>query len=700
MSNNGNKGVEMRFFIVTFLLSFTFFINSCSNSSNTSKTPLIERSVFFGNPDKASLKLSDDGKYISFLAPENGVLNVWIAPADNPKSATAITHDTLRGIRRYFWAYTNKHILYLQDEGGDENWLLHAVNIESKEDRNLTPFDEIIGADGKPIMLPSGKKMRPRVNIDNVSHNFPNEILIGLNKRDPRYHDIFRLNILTGKLKLIQKNEGFLGFSTDDNYKVRLADKMTPDGGNEYFKPDGKGGWKTYFKIPREDMMTTNVLGFDKSGTKVYMTDSRNRNTASLTILDLKTDKSELIAEDPKADISNIIIHPSKQTIQAASVNYLRTKWEILDNDIAKDIKYLNTLVDGDLIITSRTYDDKFWTIAFNVDNGPVPYYLYDRANKKAKFMFYNRKALEGLKLAKMYPLEIKSRDGLNLISYLTLPPWTDKNLSGHPDKALPMVLFVHGGPWSRDTWGYNPYHQWLANRGYAVLSVNYRGSTGFGKKFLNAAIHEWAGKMHNDLIDAVNYSIKNGIASKDKIAIMGGSYGGYAALVGLTFTPDVFACGVDIVGPSNLKTLLGSIPPYWAAFFKVFATHLGDPATEEGNKLLEERSPINFVNKIKKPLLIGQGANDPRVKQAEADQIAKAMQDKNLPVTYVLYPDEGHGFARPANKLSFNAVVDLFLGKYLGGRVQPLGEDLKGSTIQVVKGKDLIPGLTEALQP
>jgi len=681
------------------LLSVMILLNGCQNKKNFSDVPLIERSIFFGNPDKASLRLSDDGKFISYLAPSNGVLNIWIAPSDNPDHATVLTHDTLRGIRRYFWAYTDKHILYLQDEGGDENWMIHAVNIETKEDKNLTPFDEIIGSDGKPIMLPSGKKMRPSAQIINVSHNFPNEILIGLNKRDPRYHDIFRLNILSGEMQLIQRNDGYLGFSTDDNYNVRLAQRMTQDGGNEIFKPNGKGGWQSYFIIPREDMMTTNILGFDKSGEKVYMTDSRNRNTAALTVLDLRSDNEKVIMEDPKADISDIIIHPSKQTIQAASVTYLRTKWKILDNDIEEDINYLNTLVDGDLIITSRTYDDKYWTVAFNVDNGPIPYYFYDRTSKKAKFMFFNQKDLEGLPLAKMIPLEVKSRDGLSLVSYLTLPPYTDSNMDGIPDKPLPMVLFVHGGPWARDTWGYNPYHQWLANRGYAVLSVNYRGSTGFGKKFINAAIHEWAGKMHNDLIDAVNYCVEHKIAQKDKIAIMGGSYGGYATLVGLTFTPDVFACGVDIVGPSNLNTLLSSIPPYWTAFFKVFTIHLGDPATEEGRKLLEERSPLKYVDKIKKPLLIGQGANDPRVKQAEADQIAQAMKQKNLPVTYVLYPDEGHGFARPQNRLSFNAVTDLFLGKYLGGRVQPIGNDFEGSSIEVVEGKDLIPGLAEALK-
>ncbi len=689
----------MKSLLQTLLISGLVLLFACQAGEKPRDTELISRSVFFGNPDKASLRLSDDGKYISFLAPSNGVLNVWIAPADNPAKATVVTHDTLRGIRQYFWAYTNRHILYLQDEGGDENWMLHSVNIATGEDLNLTPFDEIIGPDGKPIMLPSGKKMRPRADIQAVSHNFPKEILIGLNKRDPRYQDIFRLNILTGKMKMIQRNDGYLGFSTDDNYNVRLAQRLTADGGKEIFKPDGKGGWKSYFKIPREDMMTTSIFGFDKSGEKVYMVDSRGRNTAALAVLDLKTDKVEILAEDPRADISNLMIHPSKQTIQAAATKYLRTKWQILDKDIEPDLNYLNSLVDGDLIITARTYDDKYWTVAFNVDNGPVPYYFYDRGKKKATFMFVNRHELKGLPLSKMYPLEIKAGDGLTLVSYLTLPAWSDPDLDGRPDKPLPMVLFVHGGPWARDSWGYNPYHQWLANRGYAVLSVNYRGSTGFGKKFINAAIHEWAGKMHDDLIDAVNWSVENKIADKKKIAIMGGSYGGYATLVGLTFTPDVFACGVDIVGPSNLKTLLASIPPYWKAFFQVFATHLGDPATEEGRKLLEERSPLNYVDKITKPLLIGQGANDPRVKQAEADQIVKAMQGKNLPVTYVLYPDEGHGFARPANRLSFNAVTDVFLGKYLGGRVQPLGDDLKGSTIEVVEGKELIPGLPQALE-
>ena len=334
------------------------------------------------------------------------------------------------------------------------------------------------------------------------------------------------------------------------------------------------------------------------------------------------------------------------------------------------------------------------------MDSGPVRYYLYDRKTKNAKFLFTNRPELENAKLAKMHPQVITSRDGLNLVSYITLPTWTDPDENGRPDKPLPMVLFVHGGPWARDSWGYHSYHQWLANRGYAVLSVNYRGSTGFGKDFINASNFEWAGKMHDDLIDAVDWAVKSRIADKNKVAIMGGSYGGYATLVGLTFTPDTFACGVDIVGPSNLVTLLESIPPYWAPMIEIFAKRVGDHRTEDGRKLLTERSPLTRVDRITKPLLIGQGANDPRVKQAEADQIVEAMQKKNIPVTYVLYSDEGHGFARPENKTSFNAVAEAFLAKHLGGRNEPMSEDMcAGSTIAIPTGAENIPGLPASLK-
>ncbi|PMP94340.1 MAG: S9 family peptidase [Candidatus Aminicenantes bacterium] len=678
------------------IMAIILGVMSCKPS--VKEQPLISRQVLFGNPDKASLQISSDGKYISYLAPVNNVLNVWVAPADAPEKAEPVTKDARRGIRIYFWAYTNQHIIYLQDLGGDENWQVHAVNIATKEDRNLTPFEEISGPDGKPITLPNGRPLRPQAQIQAVSYKFPDEILVGLNTRNPQFHDIYRLNILTGDMKLVQKNDGFMGFQIDDDYNIRFAAQMTPDGGMTFFQPDGKGGWKPFDTVPMEDMMTTNPVSFDKSGQILYMIDSRGRNTAALISVNLKTGEKKLIFEDPKADVSSLMIHPTEKTLEAVAVEYLRAEWTVLDQSIKGDLDYLKTVCDGDVNVTGRTLNDKFWTVAYEVDDGPVRYYLYDRANKQAKFMFTNRKDLEGLKLSKMHPVIIKSRDGLNLVSYLTLPTWTDPDNDGKPNRPLPMVLYVHGGPWARDSWGLNAVHQWLANRGYAVLSVNYRGSTGFGKDFINKSNLEWAGKMHDDLIDAVNWAIQNKIADKNKVAIMGGSYGGYATLVGLTFTPDVFACGVDIVGPSNLITLLETIPPYWKPQLEMFATRVGDPRTEEGRELLKARSPLTYAERIKRPLLIGQGANDPRVKQAESDQIVKAMQGKNIPVTYILYSDEGHGFARPENRLSFFAVSELFLAKYLGGRAQEIGDDFKGSTIQVPQGVEQIPGLKEAL--
>lgn len=662
------------------------------------EAPLISRDLLFGNPDKASLKISPDGKYISFLAPVNNVLNVWVAPAYDPATAVAVTNDTLRGVRIYFWAHTNEHILYLQDLGGDENWQVHAVNIVTKDDKNLTPFEEILGADGKPMTLPNGKPLRPTARIQGVSSKFSDEILIALNNRNAQYHDIYRLNILTGAMQLIQQNDSFFGFQTDDDYNIRYASRITPDGGNELFKPDGQGGWVPFDKISMDDLLTTAPVGFDKTGKVLYMIDSRGRNTAALTVVNLETNEKQVLAEDAKADISDIMMHPTEKTIEAAAVEYLRTEWKILDENIKDDLTYLKSISNGDVNITSRSLDDNFWTVAYILDDGPVRYYLYDRTKKEAKFMFTNRKDMEEVKLSTMHPVVIKSRDGLNLISYLTLPSWTDPDHNARPRDPLPMVLFVHGGPWARDSWGYDPVHQWLANRGYAVLSVNYRGSTGFGKDFINASNLEWADKMHDDLIDAINWAIEQDIADKEKVAIMGGSYGGYATLVGLTFTPDVFACGVDIVGPSNLRTLLETIPPYWKPMMDVWATRVGDPRTEEGRKFLDSRSPLSFVDKISKPLLIGQGANDPRVKQSESDQIVKSMQEKNIPVTYVIYSDEGHGFARPENNLSFFAVAELFLAQHLMGRSEPIGDDFVGSTIQVPIGADQIPGLSEAL--
>lgn len=642
---------------------------------------LIPRELLFGNPDKITVRTSPDGSRISYLAPKDGVLNVWVGPIDEPEAARPVTNDTYRGIRSYSWSYTNEHILYIQDKDGDENWRIYSVNLSCGEIKDLTPFEDV------------------QALIEKTSLNFPEEIIVGLNDRDPEYHDLYRLNIETGNMTLIQENRYFSSFDIDDDYNVRFATNMTSDGGSEIFKPTGDGGWETFSEIPMEDMITTGSVGFNKTGEILYMTDSRGRNTAALYAMDADTGVETLVAEDPMADFSGWMRHPTEKNVQAVAFTYERKHWQVLDDSVADDLEFLETVDDGDIEVVSRSLDDNTWIVVYVVDDGPFRYYRYDSENKEAEFLFTNRKDLEDMPFAKMMiPVVISSRDGLNLVSYYTLPLGSDQDGDERPEEPLPMVLYVHGGPWARDVWDYNSVHQWLANRGYAVLSVNFRGSTGFGKDFVNAGNLEWGGKMHDDLIDAVDWAIEEGIADPDRVAIMGGSYGGYATLVGLTFTPEVFACGVDIVGPSNLTSLIETIPPYWQPEIELFATRMGDHRTQEGRKLLFERSPINYVENIERPLLIAQGANDPRVNQNESDQIVEAMQERSIPVTYALYPDEGHGFARPENSISFFAVAEAFLSEHLGGRFEPVGDDFENSTITVPVGAEEVPGLAEAL--
>ena len=671
---------------------------------------LIHRQTLFGNPDRSGVQISPDGKRLSFLAPKDGVMNVWVAPADKPADAKAVTDEKTRGIRRYFWAENSGYILYLQDKGGDENFHVHAVSLEKGETKDLTPFD---GAQAR---------------VELLSAKYADEVLVSVNNRDKKYHDLHRINVVTGKTELVLQNDGFTGFITDHDFSPRYAVKSTEGGIDEvYFvdrpakaKKDAKAADpkaadpkgappkagddkaapapRLFTKIPYEDTMTTELLGFDASGKTLYAIDSRGRDTAAFVTADPKTGATKVVAEDAKADIQGFLVHPKTHAIQAVASTFERKKWIVIDKAVAGDLEALAKVTDGDFEVTSRSGDDKRWVVAYFVSDGPTRYYLYDRAKKKADFLFTNLAALEKIKLTKMFPRVIKARDGLDLVSYLTLPAASDPDGDGVPDKPVPLVLSVHGGPWARDSWGLNPVHQWLANRGYAALSVNYRGSTGFGKKFINAGNKEWAAKMHDDLLDAVGWSVEKKIADKSHVAIMGGSYGGYATLVGLTFTPETFACGVDIVGPSNLLTLLSSIPPYWAPLLEQFSQRVGDIRTEEGKKLLTERSPLTRVDKIQKPLLIGQGKNDPRVKQAESDQIVKAMQDKGIPVTYVLYPDEGHGFNRPENRTSFYAVAETFLAQCLGGPYEPVGADFKGASITVPSGADQVYGLADAL--
>lgn len=643
---------------------------------------LIPRQVLFGNPERASVQLSHDGKYLSWLAPKDGVLNVWVAPVGKLDQAKAVTNDTTRPIRRYFWAYTNKHILYAQDIGGDENFHVFRTDVTDGKTTDLTPYK---GA---------------RAEVQALSYKQPTTILVGMNDRNPQVFDVYRVDLLSGERKLVAQNDdGYASFITDNDMKVRLAVKKMPDGATHLFVAEDKGGkltWKPWQQIPFEDADTTSVDGFAPGNKAVYMTETRGRDTGAFVQLDLKTGKSKVIAEDAKADAGGLIVHPKNENVQAVGFNYEKLTWKVVDKAIQRDLDALAKLEPGaQLGIGTRTLDDKKWIVVATSEQLGPRYYLWDRAKQKPTFLFAARPELEKHPLVKMWPVQIKARDGLTLVSYLTLPKTADANADGKADQPAPMVLLVHGGPWARDGWGYHPLHQLFANRGYAVLSVNYRGSTGFGKRFMNAANLQWSRAMHDDLLDAVQWAVTQNVTQKDTVCITGGSYGGYATLVGLAMTPDVFRCGVDIVGPSNLLTLLSTIPPYWAPMVALFHQRMGNPDTAEGKALLTQASPLTHAAKIKKPLLIAQGKNDPRVKEAESEQIVAAMRQANLPVTYVLFPDEGHGFARPENMIAFTAVTEAFLSAHLGGLYLPItAEELKSSSMVIKAGKAGIPGL------
>jgi dipeptidyl aminopeptidase/acylaminoacyl peptidase len=640
-------------------------------------TPLIERTKLFGNPTKTGAQLSPDGRWISFIAPRDGVLNVWVAPADTPDQAKPLTAEKARPIRTTFWSPDSRQVLFINDKGGDENFLLYGVDVVSGVQKSLTPFE------------------KTRAEVIGTSTTIKDRMLVGLNNRDPRWHDVYMLEPASGKLTKVMQNDGYAGFIADDGLNLRMAIRSRPDGGADYFRVTGATVEATPFMSHGlDDSLTTSPAGYTVDGKTLYWVDSRNRDTAALFAQDTATGKMTLVAENPKADIGGALTDPKTGRVQAYSVNYLKNEYVPLDNSVKADLAFLKAQGKGQFSVGSRTDADDKWIVGFEPVTAPSSTWVYDRKAKSLKQLYVSRPELVGAPLVPMHAEEIRARDGLTLVSYLSLPKSADPDGDGKPNSPVPMVLFVHGGPWARDGFGYNGWHQWLANRGYAVLSVNYRGSTGFGKKFISAGDLQWGRKMHDDLLDAVDWAVKRGVTPPDKVAIAGGSYGGYATLAGMTFTPKQFACGVDIVGPSNLFTLLQTIPAYWEAGKQQFYKRMGDPTTPAGQALLKERSPLTFADRIERPLLIGQGANDPRVNVRESDQIVAAMAAKNIPVTYVVFPDEGHGFARPANNIAFNAVTENFLSSCLGGRAEPIGTAFAGSSAQVKHGAEYVKGV------
>ena len=637
---------------------------------------LITRAALFGNPVRTQARLSPDGRYISFLAPRDGVLNVWLAPRGALAAARPITADKTRGIREHYWAPTGRHVLYLQDEGGDENWRVMSVDVENGTEIDLTPLPGV------------------QAQLVGLSAERPDVALIGLNDRKPEWHDLYEIDIASGARKLVAQNDlEFAAYLEDLKLVPQLALKTLPDGGGELFRRT-PGGWESFLRYAQADSLTTRPLIVEAAGSALMLS-ALGRDKAALMRVDLASGRQSLVGASERADVSDVWLHPHTRELQAYAVDYLTSEITPVTSAAARDVAILREALGPQFAITSRTLDDSLWVVVVDDPARAPASHLYERASGRVAKLFEQRPELADAPLRPMHAFEIRARDGLTLVCYLTLPP----GVSGRQPRApLPMVLDVHGGPWARDSYGFNAEHQWLANRGYAVLAVNYRGSMGFGKSFVNAGDGEWAAKMHEDLLDAVAWAVNEKIAAADKIAIYGGSYGGYAALVGLSFTPEVFACGVDLVGPSNLVTLLESIPPYWKSFFEDMARRVGDPRTKEGRALLTARSPLSHVERIERPLLIVQGANDPRVKQAEADQIVAAMQAQDLAVTYALYHDEGHGFARPQNRLSFYALTEAFLAQYLGGRCESVGRDFEDSSITVAAGGEFLPEMTAAL--
>jgi dipeptidyl aminopeptidase/acylaminoacyl peptidase len=617
-------------------------------------TELIPRVILFGNPERTSPQISHDGKRIAWIAPKDGVLNVWVAPSGPDgvdwDAATAVTDDADRGVRMFAWARDGVHLLYLKDAGGDENWRLYGVNPDTAgtgtmAHRDLTPFEGI------------------QARVVSVKKSHPGQVLVGMNRDNPQLHDLYQLDLVSGELVKIIENPGYAGWLVDEDQVVRGALQPLPDGGfNLLVRDTGEGEWRTLLTISADDIPSNYGKSFSADGASLLVISAEGSDTGRLARVHVADGRVEVLLEDPEAEVVEVVLHPDTREPQIVQVLKDRMEYHVVDPSVQADLDAVRALDPGDPTLVGRDEADTTWLVSFNKDDGPAKFFSYDRATRTGRFLFESRPDLARYELAAMEPFTFTARDGLTIHGYAVFPVGAGRT-------ALPTVLNVHGGPQTRDAWGYYPEAQWLANRGYLCILVNYRGSIGYGKSFVAAGDREWGGKMHDDLLDAVSHAVTQGWADPSRVAIYGGSYGGYAALVGAAFTPDVFRCAVDIVGPSNLLTLLESIPQYWAPVRAQLYKRIGNPETEAD--FLWSRSPLSRASDIAIPLLIAQGANDPRVKQAESEQIVAALEAAGIDHEYMLFPDEGHGFAKPENRLKFYAAAEKFLAKHMGGRFE-----------------------------
>ena len=612
---------------------------------------MIPREILFGNTDKKiQARISPQGTYLTYLAPVNTVMNIWIRHIDAADDKP-ITNDTNRGIQNYWWSYAGDRLFYIQDTAGDENWRLYSVSIADGKVTEYTPFDNV------------------QVRLIEYSKENPDRMLIGMNKRDPKMHDVFELNVKTGVITPVIENPGkVVGWIANEDLVVLGRIETLADGGYQLFVRDSSGvPWHLLATWTKDDE-TPGDMHLSKDSKYLYTTDGRKFPTSRFVKISFDSGDVTVLASDPEYDINGSALIDI-DSLEPLAISYSRERkaWIFFDEPTEKAFKEVRSLDHGDISIVSRTLDNKKWVVSFMKDNGPLSFWLFDRVTKKKTFLFDHQPILKQYTLSSMNPISFHARDGLLIHGYITYPC---DALTDEQRKNLPLVLDVHGGPWVRDVWGFDTEAQWLANRGYAVLQVNYRGSKGYGKEFVNAGNKQWGiGFMQHDLTDAVHWAINQGIADSKKVAIYGGSYGGYAALAGATFTPDLYCCAVDIVGISNLTTWIKTAPPYWASFIGLVHNRVGNPDTEQ--EFMKSISPFFHVDAIKIPILIAQGANDPRVKQAESEQIVAAMKEKGLDYEYLLFPDEGHGFVKPQNKLKFYKAAEKFLAKHLGGRYE-----------------------------
>lgn len=629
-----------------------------SSIASGQQPAIIDREIFFGNPEYAGAQISPDGKYISFVKPLDGTMNVWVKGFDEPfEAARPMTADKARPVRNYFWSRDGKYILFVQDKGGDENFNVYAVNPADKPATGSTVPAARNITDAKGV----------RAMIQNVPDSDPDAIYVGINDRDKAWHDLYKVKISTGVRTLITENKDrYQGMIFDNTDKLRLATRAAQNGDTEILKigSDGKAT-KIYDCNAFE---SCGPVRFHKDNKRVYVqTNKGSLDLIELVLMDAETGAVEKVEGDPlgKVDFGDAWFSNVTDEIQATTYEDDRERIYFKDKELEKAYKDIKKKVgDREVAFQSSTKDESKFVVSTYSDVDPGTVWVYDRKTGDLKSLYQVREKLDRNALSPMKAVKYKSSDGLEIPAYLTIP-------KGSNGKNLPTVLYIHGGPWGRDSWGYHSYAQFLSNRGYAVLQPNFRASTGYGKKFLNAGNNEWGQKMQDDITWGKKYLVEQGIADPKRVGIMGGSYGGYAALAGVAFTPDEYAASVAIVPPSNLQTLLDSIPPYWEAIRETFYKRMGDPRTPEGLAQMKRQSPHAHADKIKTPLMVVQGANDPRVKQRESDQIVVALRDRKYPVEYILAPDEGHGFARPVNNMAMIAASEKFLSKYLGGRYQ-----------------------------